>query len=94
MSEATSQRLAGTGCSSAEICRQMGWVAGQYVESVNPDPVLLRLTAIGEELVLGRVVLPCEGQWIDDADESLWDLRYRAWRKADDPMRGAGKDEG
>lgn len=95
----SSQRLAGTGCSSAEICRQMGWVAGSYITGLECGVAeLLRITAVGEEEVLGREVFAVEGQWIDGQYEQMWDLRLRAWRTADDPLRPAErrwlKDEG
>lgn len=71
---------------SAELCRANGWKVGDVIEAewiLGPQRMLL--TAIGEELVLGRL---CNS--IDPAlsCESAWMLGALDWHKVDTSTKG------
>lgn len=63
--------------SSADFCREMGWQAGQIVTGSDDGygEVTVRITAIGDESVLGRTVHKSKPQ----SGENLWSFHYRDW---------------
>jgi hypothetical protein len=66
---------------SADLCRQNGWVVGDKLERrrsivAGGYRLRVRLTAIGEEQVLGRIAdIDFPGQ------EHQWDLIGEEWRR-------------
>jgi hypothetical protein len=78
--------------SSAEICRQNGWQVGTMLRGMaERTEIYVRITAIGERLVLARL---CGEQYVEpgrrfrlglpalvngNLDEAVWDLHTRDW---------------
>ena len=63
---------------SAQICRANGWKVGDILEGWDLNNLdVLRITAIGEELVLGK------WQYTDvsESTERLISLNFRDWHK-------------
>lgn len=62
----------------ADLCRARGWCVGDLLWGVECGrSAVIRLTAIGERLVLARAV---ERDGVDvDADEAHWSLSCREW---------------
>jgi len=82
--------------SAADLCRFRGWGPGTVLEGIERDHVTgevycadrIRLTAIGEQLVLARGVerAPPRGDThgafeLHDDYESSWSLSAREWRE-------------
>ena len=82
--ERTSRDVRGN---SARICRELGWYKDTVLESVLPPRRALRITAVGEELVLGRDVYEVDGQ-LAERDEQICVLTQREWRKAEIKAEG------
>lgn len=63
--------------SSADFCRQMGWKKGHFITGSDDGygAVTVRLTAIGEENVLGKTVRPRR----EGVGEQIWSLHWRDW---------------
>jgi hypothetical protein len=67
--------------SSAYICRELGWWPGTYLCAYEPTPIMLRITAVGEEFVLGREVRTAENGQLFEDDEAIRILTERDWRR-------------
>lgn len=65
----------------AERCHHNGWTVGTcLVGDEGYGPTVIQITAIGEDLVLARM-LSHNGEQ-RDRSESTWTLRYRDWRSS------------
>ena len=63
---------------SAAICRAQGWTAGDILEGWDLNNLdVLRITAIGEELVLGKWLYTD----VSESTERLISLNFRDWHK-------------
>ena len=63
---------------SAEICRAQGWTVGTILEGWDLNNLdVLRITAIGEELVLGKWLYTD----VSESTERLISLNFRDWHK-------------
>jgi len=64
--------------SSATLCRLHGWKPGTLLREEHPElldkPLMLRISAIGEQHVLA-----CDPR--DWENESIWNLTCRDWRE-------------
>ncbi len=74
--------------SSAELCRQQGWLPGTMLEGrsfaggLRSDVTIrIRITAIGERAVLARIHAIGGIVLHNAADEQLFDLHVRDWEK-------------
>lgn len=64
--------------SSADICRENGWGAGDVLEGDEGWGMeRIVITAVGEHKVLART--ESRSSWA----EGLWDLHHRVWRKVE-----------
>lgn len=71
---------------SAELCRANGWVVGDVLEADwIYGPTRVQLTAIGEELILGRL---CGKE--SKPPESAFFLGGIEWHKVGDPTTKGG----
>ena len=66
---------------SAELCREQGWVAGDLLCCADSQSTgrarFVRLTAVGEKLVLGR---PVSGNGTEGAEEVV-ELLPESWKR-------------
>jgi hypothetical protein len=67
--------------SDVEILRDLGGSVGSILVS---DFDMLRITAIGESRILGKM-LESDGEKNPEAKEHSWSLRYNAWKILEDP---------
>ena len=72
----------------ADFCRHHGWKAGTVLEAAaNGHCFQIRITAVGEGLVLGRRITNdygpdnFEGLVYEDAPEGTWLLQRCLWRQ-------------
>lgn len=69
---------------SADVCQRNGWkpgdlLCGSEFSGGRAYTITIRITAIGEELVVARAI-DRDGVAIS-ATEYLWDLTWRSWEK-------------
>lgn len=64
----------------ADICRENGWTVGtQLVGDESHGPTVIEITAIGEALMLAKMVTHC-GFTAAYRGETIWTLDCRDWR--------------
>jgi len=68
-------------CSSVEICRRMGWGVGTELVAADCEKFRVRITALGERVVIVRIITAANGQPVEP-NECIWELNYRDWQQA------------
>lgn len=73
---------------SAQMCRANGWGPGTLIAGDEGyGETVLRITAVGESMVLARMVQTGRQDWEADWDlteadwEADWDLTWRDWHE-------------